>query len=339
MTPDARPGNVPGRRPLRGAFPNDPRDAPRGCPALSLDGFDRLFADADAARPSAPLAAAGADDPTVLLALREALDRGWVDPVAVGPERGVREAADAAGVSLDGFRLVGAEGDDVAPAAAAEVAQGRARVLMKGRVATPSLVRAAFDPAHGLRTGRVVCQVVLMEIPRDGRRFLLADTGVTVRPKPAQKLDILRSAAEVAHALGADRPRIAAVAATESINPAMPETLDAADLQARNRSGELTGCVVQGPLSFDLAYAADAGETKRVGGEVVGAADVLIFPDLLSANLTVKAIMYTADCRFGGVLRGAAAPVVFMSRADATPTRLNSIALALRLLARRDGPA
>jgi phosphotransacetylase len=82
-------------------------------------------------------------------------------------------------------------------------------------------------------------------------------------------------------------------------------------------------------LSFDLAYAATAGDRKRVGGEVVGAADVLVFPDLLSANLTVKAIMYTADCRFGGVLRGTTAPVVFMSRADTVETRLNSLALAL----------
>jgi phosphotransacetylase len=91
---------------------------------------------------------------------------------------------------------------------------------------------------------------------------------------------------------------------------------------------------VQGPLSFDLAYAVDAGDKKRIGGDVVGAADVMLFPDLLSANLTVKAIMYTADCRYGGVLCGATCPVVFMSRADTTATRLNSLALALRLVSR-----
>ena len=98
------------------------------------------------------------------------------------------------------------------------------------------------------------------------------------------------------------------------------------------------GCVVQGPLSFDLAYAADAADRKRILGPVTGSADVMLFSDLPSANLTVKAIMYTADCRFGGVLCGAACPVVFMSRADSTTTRLNSLALALRLTERRSWP-
>jgi phosphotransacetylase len=124
---------------------------------------------------------------------------------------------------------------------------------------------------------------------------------------------------------------VALMAASEKVTEAMPETLDAAELQRRGEAGAFPGCVVRGPLSFDLAYAEDAAAKKRVAG--AGAAEVLLFPDLLSANLTVKAIMYTADCRFGGVLRGAACPVVFMSRADSTATRLNSLALAVALAA------
>jgi phosphotransacetylase len=298
---------------------------------MSLHGFDRLFAEADRRSPRVPVAAMGGDDPTVLGALRQAADRGWVAPVVIGPEGAIREAASAAGVALDGFRLVHAEGDAVAPAAVAEVAEGRAALLMKGRIATPALMRAVLDPGRGLRTGRVICQVVLMEVHRDGRRFLLADTGFSVRPTIGQKADILLSTVEVSRALGAERPKVALMAATESLNLAMPETVDAVGLQNRNRAGEFPGCAVQGPLSFDLAYAADAADKKRVGGEVMGAADVMVFPDLHSANLTVKAIMYTADCRFGGVLRGTSAPVVFMSRADTTETRLNSLALALAL--------
>jgi phosphotransacetylase len=199
-------------------------------------------------------------------------------------------------------------------------------------------MRAVLDPDYGLRTGRVICQVVLMEILRDQRRFLLADTGISVRPTLDQKFDILQSAVEVARALGATRPKVALMAATESVNSSMPETTDAAELVRRGSEGEGAGapalldCALHGPLSFDLAYAADAGDRKRVAGEVVGAADVMLFPDLLSANLTVKAIMYTADCRFGGVLRGALAPVVFMSRADTIQTRVHSLAMALRLL-------
>jgi phosphotransacetylase len=301
---------------------------------VSLDGFDRLFSDAGIKKPRVRVAAAGGDDPTVLQALREAADRGWVVPTLVGPAAETRALAGTLGVGMDGFTLVDAEGEGVAAAAVAEVRRGFARLLMKGRIATPELLRAVLDPGHGLRSGRVVCQVVLMEVPRDGRRFLLADTGVSVRPRLDQKADILESAAEVARALGSDRPCVAVMAATESLNVTMPETVDAAELQTRAERGEFPGCAVQGPLSFDLAYAPDAADRKRIGGEVVGAADVMLFPDLLSANLTVKAVMYTAECRFGGILRGTSAPVVFMSRADTTETRLRSLALALRVLER-----
>jgi phosphotransacetylase len=220
--------------------------------------------------------------------------------------------------------------EDAAAAAVAAVRGGRARLLMKGQIATPALMRAVLDPGPGLRTGRVICQVVLLEIQPGGRRLLLADTGVCIQPTLDQKSDIVRSAVAVAHALGTDVPRVAVMAATETVSEAMPETVEAAELQRRGQAGGFPGCVVQGPLSFDLAYAVDAAAKKRMGGAVVGAADVMLFPSLAAANLTVKASMYTADCRFGGVLCGAACLVVFMSRADRTSTRLNSLALALQ---------
>jgi len=178
---------------------------------------------------------------------------------------------------------------------------------------------------------------VLMEILRDARRFLMADTGICVHPSLPKKIDIMRSTVAAAHALGLSRPRVALMVATETVKPAMPETLHADEIMCRCERGEFADCLVQGPLSFDLAYAAGAGEKKRITGSVVGAADIMIFPNLLAANLTVKAMMYTASCRFGGVLRGTSAPVVFMSRADTTETRLNSLAFTLALLDRPTG--
>jgi phosphotransacetylase len=270
----------------------------------------------------------------VLEALRIATDRGWVRPILVGPEHRIRSLAGETGISLDGFAICHAGAEAIAEAAVAEVRAGRAQALMKGQIATPALMEAVLNPATGLRTatGRVVCQVVLMEIPRDDRQFLLADTGISVAPDFRKRLDILHSAVDVARALGATLPKVALMAATETVKPAMPETIEAAELTRRNQQGEFSDCTIEGPLSFDLAYQSGAGVTKRVEGSVVGAADVLLFPNLLSANLTVKAIMYTADCRFGGVLKGTIAPVVFMSRADSTQTRLNSLALTLRIL-------
>jgi phosphate butyryltransferase len=296
---------------------------------MPLAGWEQLFQDADDRRPLLPVSVAGGADRTALEALRAALDRGWVRPVVAGPAADVRRLAAEVEVDLDGFTLIDAE--DAAAAAVAEVRAGRARLLMKGRVATPDLMRAVLGAHTGLRTGRTICQVVLMEVVPARRRFLLADTGVCARPTLAQKGDILGSAAELARRLSADPVRVAVMAATEAVNESLPDTFDAAELARLGQEGKFPGCVVQGPLSFDLAYAAEAGDRKGVGGTVVGAADVMLFPELTAANLTVKAIMYTADCRFGGVLCGAACPVAFMSRADSTPTRLRSLALALKM--------
>jgi phosphate butyryltransferase len=303
---------------------------------MSLASFDDLYQQADALREPRVVAVAGGAERTVLEALHTAQQRGWVTPRVAGREADVRRTAAECDVSLRGFTLLDTE--DPAAVAVAQVRTGQARLLMKGQVATPSLMKAVLDPASGLRTGRVICQVVLMAIRPTGRRFLLADTGICIQPTLEQKSDILRSAAAVARALGANEPRVAVLAATETVTETMPETVEAAELQRRGEAGEFPGCGVRGPLSFDLAYDAEAAVKKKIGTPRGDVADVLLFPNLLAANLTVKAIMYTADCRFGGVLCGAACPVVFMSRADTTPTRLNSLALAA-ILAAGPGPA
>ncbi len=303
---------------------------------MALVGFDDLYRFADGLPAPISVVAAGGADATVLEALSAAQRRGWVEPVLTGCFAEIRRLAADRQIDLTAFRIVDA--DDPAGAAVAEVRSGRAQALMKGQIATPALMKAVLSRETGLRTSRCVCQVVLMEIPRDRRRFLLSDTGITIQPTLDQKADILQSLVEVATLLrepgSADLPRVAAMAASEKPSAAMPDTLDAAELARRKTAGDFADCLVEGPLSFDLAYAAEAGEKKRIEGGVVGAADAMLFPDLLSANLTVKAIMYTADCRFGGVLCGTARPVVFMSRADTTATRLNSLALTLRILAR-----
>lgn len=310
---------------------------------MSLLSFDALFAAADRRKPAVPVIAAGGADPTVLEALSQAQQRGWVQPLVTGSEREIRQLAEARQIDLSSFEIIPAE-EDPAAAAVAAVRSGQARLLMKGQIPTPALMKAVLARDSGLRTQRVIGQIVLMEIPRDQRRFLLADTGITIQPTLDQKQDLLRSLAEVATALQqpdpnsassghtTGLPRIAIVSATEKPTEAMPDTLEAAELQRRVESGEISGCQAQGPLSFDLAYARDAGDKKHLAGPVVGAADAMLFPNLLAANLTVKAIMYTAECRFGGLLVGTSAPVVFMSRADTTATRLHSLAFTLHWL-------
>jgi phosphate butyryltransferase len=297
---------------------------------MALKDFDVLYQEADARRQPIPIAVAGGADQTVLEALRSACDRGWICPLVVGSEADIRHIAGTCGIRLEGFTLIDA--DQPAAAAVALVRNGQVRLLMKGQIATPALLHAVLDRALGLRSNQVICQVVLMEIPACARRFLLADTGICINPTLAEKCAILRSTAAVARTLGVGRPNVAVLAATETIVPAMPETVAARELERLGSEGAFGNCTVRGPLSFDLAYAPEAGAKKQISGAGVGSADIMLFPNLLSANLTVKAIMYTAACRFGGVLCGAACPVVFMSRADTTGTRLNSLALALQLV-------
>lgn len=301
---------------------------------MSLFGFDDLYRLADQLKKPMPVVAAGGADRTVLEAMSLACRRGWIEPILTGSVAEMRSLAKDLDIDLTDFQMI--EADDPAAAAVGIVKLGRAELLMKGQIATPSLMKAVLSRENGLRTDHCICQVVLMELPRDSRRFLLSDTGITIQPTLDQKIDILNSMVTVATALResdvAGLPRIGIMSATEKVNDAMPDTLDAAEITRRNAQGEIPGCIAEGPLSFDLAYASAAGEKKRIEGTVVGAADGMLFPNLLSANLTVKAIMYTADCRFGGVLCGAACPVVFMSRADSTETRLNSLALTLRML-------
>lgn len=296
---------------------------------MGLPTFDELYHQMDARRPGVAVVAAGGADPTVLAALLEAQQRGWVRPVVTGRETEIREVARQAGVSLDPFRIVDAEAP--AEVAVALIRAGEAACLMKGQIPTPELMKGVLSSERGLKSGRVIGQIVLMEIPRDGRVFLMADTGICIAPTLEQKLDLTKSACEIARALGVPRPAVALMAATEKVHPQMPETVDAEEIVRRARAGDLGECRVGGPLSFDLAYAVEAGQRKKLEGAVLGAADILLFPNLLSANLTVKAIMYTAECRFGGVLCGTTAPVVFMSRADSVETRLRSLAYTLTL--------
>ena len=297
---------------------------------MSLKSFAELFEDADTLDAPVGVVAAGGADSTVIQALELARRRGWVNPILTGNPAQIKEKADALEVDLNSFTVL-EDADDSAKVAVEQVRSGRANFLMKGQLPTPSLMKAILDKEHGLRTGKTIGQVVLMEIAKDQRTFLMTDTGVTVSPTIEQKQDLIEATIAIAHQLGAVTPRVAIMSATEKVNPAFPDTLEAQQLVQRASDGSFGDCILEGPLSFDLAYAQEAGTKKGVSGEVTGSADAMVFPDLLSANLTVKGIMYTAHCQFGGILSGTTHPVVFMSRADTVQTRLNSIAYAIQL--------
>lgn len=298
--------------------------------ASGLPAFEELYQTADKLSQPVGVAVAGGDDPTVLEALAEAVRRGWARPILCGNHARILKLADELQIDLASFTVI----DSEAPAvnAVQQIHAGNAELLMKGQVATPDLMKAVLNKETGLRTGRVISQMVLMEIPKDRQSFLMTDTGITVSPTLGQKRDLLNHLVETATSLGCTFPKIAIMSATEKVNAALPDTLDAETLTKESAGGAFGHSVIEGPLSFDLAYAKTAGDRKQIDSQVIGQTDGMLFPDLLSANLTVKAIMYAADSRFGGMLCGTSAPVVFMSRADDVTTRLNSLAYTLKIL-------
>lgn len=249
--------------------------------------------------------------------------RGGPRTVAVAGEPG-DELGEAAGLAHQ-QGIATCRPYPTALAAAAAVRRGEADLLIKGMVDTKDFMAAVLDKEHGLRSGRLVSHVAVIEIR--GRLRLVTDSGICISPTLEDKAEIIRNALPLAHRLGMQPARVAVLAAIEKVNPKMPETVDAAELAKL----AIPGCVIQGPLAVDNAVSAEAARVKGVTGPVAGQADILVVPSVLAGNMFCKGLMYFADCRFGGIVAGTAKPVAFLSRADTAEAKLNTIALGVMM--------
>jgi len=270
----------------------------------------------------------GAEDVEGLKALKKAQEEGIADVILIGSPQS-REKAEEIGLRFEFVEASGSE--EAAHIGAKLVGEDKAHVLMKGSVKTSILLKAVLDPSYGLRKGRLLSHVAVIESPVLNRLLLLSDGGMVIRPTLEQKVGIIENAVTVARKLGIEEPKVACIAAVEVVNPDMPETLEAAALAQMNRRGQIKGCVVDGPLGLDNALSEFAAAVKRVEGEVAGNADVLIVPDIHSGNFLGKSVVYLAGGKIAGVVVGASAPVVIVSRADTAESKLYSIALGIAL--------
>jgi len=211
------------------------------------------------------------------------------------------------------------------------VAMGHAQLAMKGKVETGDFLRAALDRETGLRLGKLLTHVGIFEIPDFDRLLFVSDAGVVVAPTIEQKIEIVRNAIEVAQALGIEQPKVAILAATEMVNPKIPNTLDAANLSKMAERGQIKGGIVDGPLALDNAISSESSEIKGITSPVAGHADILILPDIEAGNVLAKAITYFAHGRMAGVVVGARCPLIVASRSDPHETKLVSMALGVLL--------
>lgn len=276
--------------------------------------------------------------PCDALSLGGAMDAcraGLIEPVLVGPRAKVEAAALAAGVDLAGIAIEDVPHSHAAAARAAELAgRGAVEALMKGSLHTDELMSAVLDARAGLRTKRRLSHCFLMQTPAYPRPFILTDAAINIAPTLEDKADIIRNAIDLAHAIGVAEPRVAILAAVETVNPRMAATLDAAALCKMADRGQIAGGVLDGPLAFDNAVSAAAARVKGIASPVAGQADVLVVPDLESGNMLAKQLEYMGDAATAGIVLGAKVPIVLTSRADARDTRMASCAIAV-LLAHR----
>ena len=265
----------------------------------------------------------------------DARDAGLIEPVLIGPRAKVEAAAAAAGLNLAGVDFEDVPHSHAAAARAAELAgQSRVEALMKGSLHTDELMSAVLQADANLRTKRRLSHCFLMQTPAYPRPFIITDAAINIAPTLEEKADIVRNAIELAHAIGVAQPRVAILAAVETVNPRMAATLDAAALCKMAERGQIAGGVVDGPLAFDNAVSAAAARVKGIESPVAGQADVLVVPDLESGNMLAKQLEYMGDAATAGIVLGARVPIVLTSRADARDTRLASCAIAV-LLAHR----
>ena len=209
------------------------------------------------------------------------------------------------------------------------VHDGEADMYMKGLIDTKTFLKSVLDKEVGLRTDKTLSHVCVFEIKGVDRLLFLSDVAFVPYPDLATKANIIKNTVEIAHACGVECPKVAPIAAVEVVNPKMPCTVEADELTKMNENGEITGCIVDGPLSLDLAIEPQAafhkGTTDR---KIVGDADVLLFPDIHAGNITYKCLVHTAECKNGNILTGTSAPVILTSRSDEFEVKVNSIALA-----------
>jgi phosphate acetyltransferase len=260
-----------------------------------------------------------------------ARERNLIVPTLVGPERRIRAVAETHGLDLHDCVLIDAPHSHAsAEHAVALVREGLAAALMKGSLHTDELMGAILDRSHGLRTEHRLSHVFYMDVPLYSKPLILTDAAINIEPTLEEKVHIVQNAIDFAVAMGIAEPHVALLAAVETVNPKMRATLDAAVLCKMADRGQIRGGVLDGPLAFDNAISAEAAARKRIVSPVSGRVDILVAPDIESANMLAKQLEYLADAITAGLVLGARVPVILTSRADSAETRLASAAVAVR---------
>ncbi|AIE60665.1 phosphate butyryltransferase [Bacillus methanolicus] len=279
------------------------------------------------------VAVAVAEDEEVIDAVAMALEQNLADFLLFGDKEKILTLMHEKYSRMEtngNIKVIHANTNELAAERAVKAVKlNEADVLMKGNIPTATILRAVLNKEFGLRTGNVLSHVAVFEVPGYDRYTIVTDAAMNIAPDLEQKAQIIKNAVNVAKGIGIEMPKVAPLAAIEIVNPNMQATLDAALLTQMNRRGQISGCIIDGPLALDNAISKLAAEHKGIGGDVAGQADILLVPTIEVGNVLYKSLIYFANAKVGAIIAGAKAPIVLTSRADSAESKLYSLALAL----------
>lgn len=260
----------------------------------------------------------------------EAANEGLIVPILIGPRARIMATADAAGLDISRAHIVDTPHSSASADKAVELLrEAQAELLMKGSLHTDELMAAVVSREGGMRTGRRISHVFVMDVPTYHKVLIVTDGAINIAPCLEDKVDICQNAIDLAVSLGRERPKVAILAAVETVTSKMPATIDAAALCKMAERGQITGGILDGPLAFDNAISNKAAKTKGILSEVAGDPDILLAPDLEAGNILAKQLSFLANADSAGLVLGARVPIILTSRADSVRSRIASCAVAM----------
>ncbi|MEN6445110.1 MAG: bifunctional enoyl-CoA hydratase/phosphate acetyltransferase [Candidatus Cloacimonas sp.] len=273
---------------------------------------------------------AGAHTESAIEAAVLAKKDGLCDSILVGHKQEIISILQQKAPELvESFEIIdtGADLKKAAETAVAIAKEGKGDLILKGKMESSVILKAALDKEKGLKVSDVISDVFVYEHP-EGLK-IQTDGGINILPELNEKIAMVKNAVQVAHALGNPNPKVAMICAIETVNPKMPATMDAALIAKMNERGQITGCKIEGPLAFDNAVDKEAARIKGITSEVAGAADILVFPNIETGNVHGKMLTYYCHYRIAHVTMGTKVPILIPSRADSGETKMLCMALAL----------
>lgn len=291
--------------------------------------FQELIANVQKSDVKKRVAVAAAHDEHTLEAIFEAVRDKLLEPLLIGDKNKIIEILNKFNVEFDENNIINTESDKESAEKTVEaVHENKADFIMKGKLQTADLLRAVVDKNKGLRTGNVMSHVAILEVPSYHKLLAVTDGGMMMYPNVEEKKQILESAVNVFHAMGYDCPKVAVLAAVETVNPKMPEAVDADILKKMNKSGEIKGCIVEGPISVDLTFSKESAKIKGFVSPVTADADILLVPNISAGNIMSKTLTELAGATMAGMVVGARAPIVLTSRGATTQEKYLSLVLS-----------